>query len=617
VFSQSYFQSVSHTKLIDYILNQEKIKNKIQNKEQDKKRVLEIIEEMRTEVSISGLNTIRIFLDKTLMKLYSGINFDVPKDMDLPDLVKKNNVIFVLNHQSHADYLVFNYIFFVKYGMGSLVAGGLNLNIFPIGTIFKKAGCFFIRRSFQHDILYKLTLEAYLGYLLSHFENPIEFFFEGGRSRTGRLLPPKFGLFQMLIDTHAQLLRKPSFENSNDNNNGPHNKPLLFVPVTIAHELIPEQKSLAQEVAGKKKKRENFFQLLKLYQFLSKNFGTVHLKMGSPIEAKFNPATDDIKQVTQNLAFECFRRIGQGMVVTPSSLISLILLDASTGGLSWEDISKQASSILNFCHQFEIPLAPSLENNNWEESLKKMIIQFIDNLWVREIHNSKLKQTFYVASTEHRVEIIYFKNMILHHFLVPFFMSSALSPILTGQIKNAHELKVYLFSRRKELKYEFYLPTMKEMFVLGFKIVNFSTGKKVESFEECFQLSFEQLTKLLKMVLPFGNAFRSIYEGYYIAALTLKNIKEQSFGRDEFQKYAKEIFDMELSHGRFIRSPESYSTSMMNSSLTYFHNQKLVSRIEGRFHVEDMNKVDVVFHHYAKTLTDLMTASLQNTFTLT
>ena len=120
------------------------------------------------------------------------------------ELMSKGSVVLVPNHQSHADYVEINYKFYKKYNRPLYVAGGDNLNIFPIGKIFRGGGCFFIRRSFQSDIIYKLTMEAYL-YALLKQKQPIEFFFEGGRTRSGKLRPPKFGLYSMLLEAHSHL----------------------------------------------------------------------------------------------------------------------------------------------------------------------------------------------------------------------------------------------------------------------------------------------------------------------------------------------------------------------------------------------------------------------------
>ena len=139
------------------------------------------------------IRTVEKTLDVTLLNLYEGINLEINPPYSYPDLIKENNVILVPNHQSHADYIALNYILFKEFKIVPFIAGGINLNIFPIGKLFRKCGCF-IRRTFHDDQLYKLTLEGYLYYLLQE-GIPIEFFFEGGRSRSGKLLLRVMGCF--------------------------------------------------------------------------------------------------------------------------------------------------------------------------------------------------------------------------------------------------------------------------------------------------------------------------------------------------------------------------------------------------------------------------------------
>ena len=147
-------------------------------------------------------------LNNTVDRMYEGINLTfAPEVENFKQVVDDNCVVLVPNHQSHADYIALNYAIIKTFGFPVYIAGGINLNIFPIGFLFRNSGCFFIRRSFNNDILYKLTLEAYLYYLLGEGK-PIEFFFEGGRSRSGKLLPPRYGLFTMLMTAHSYLPQK-------------------------------------------------------------------------------------------------------------------------------------------------------------------------------------------------------------------------------------------------------------------------------------------------------------------------------------------------------------------------------------------------------------------------
>ena len=254
----------------EIVLNYPKLKERIGDKEEEKEKALKNLKEMRAELSLPFLKTFEKFLDASLSQLYDGINFN-DNGHNIKELSKNNNVVLVPNHQSHADYVAINYVFFKKYQSPLFVAGGNNLNIFPIGPLFRRSGCFFIRRTFANDILYKITLEAYLHYMLLK-GNPIEFFFEGGRSRTGKLLPPRYGLYKMLIEAHAAIPKEKR-------------KPLQFIPVSIVHEYVPEQKSLARELDGGKKKKESAGQVLGLVKLLSYQFGNVHINLGKPVLA--------------------------------------------------------------------------------------------------------------------------------------------------------------------------------------------------------------------------------------------------------------------------------------------------------------------------------------------
>ena len=316
----------------EIVLSYPKLATRLKGKPEDREKALKNLKEIRAELSLPFLKTFEKFLDASLSQLYDGINFN-DNGHNLAELSQKNNLVLVPNHQSHADYVAINYVYFKKYHSPLFVAGGNNLNIFPIGPLFRRSGCFFIRRTFANDILYKITLESYLYYMLVK-GNPIEFFFEGGRSRTGKLLPPRYGLYQMLIEAHAAIPIEKR-------------RPLQFIPVSIVHEYVPEQKSLARELDGGKKVKESAGQIFGLVKLLSYQFGNVHINLGNPIFAPIAPNDPvELKIQTQKLAFECFLEVGKNMRVTPTSLLAIILLDEPTGALKWEEILTKARHIV-------------------------------------------------------------------------------------------------------------------------------------------------------------------------------------------------------------------------------------------------------------------------------
>lgn len=563
----------------EIVLSYPKLKTRLDARPADAEKALKNLKEIRAEFSENYIKPFEKFLDTTLGQLYDGINLN-NNGVDLEKLVNENCVVLVPNHQSHADYMAINYVVYKNYKFPLYVAGGKNLDIFPIGKLFRKSGCFFIRRSFQNDILYKLTLEAYLYYLLKE-QKPIEFFFEGGRSRTGRLLPPRYGLYQMLLEAHAILKEeRPDLD-------------LVFIPVSIVHEYVPEQKALAKELKGGKKEKESTGQLFGLVKLLSYQFGNVHINFGKPIKVKDN--TDDIKRKTQNLAFDCFREVGKNMSLTPTSLLAMVLLDEPTGALKWEDILNKARGILNYCAKFNVPFVKSLEEDKIEQSIGRALDILIGNKKVDVIGDGDKGHIFYSIKDECRIELLYFKNTILHHFLVPAFINAAWIHLFQGTVSEFSHLMKLFIDQREQLKHEFYLPTVKQMFYLALNVISDAVGRKITTLEECMDFSHKDLYNVLQNIGYFSRALNFITESYYTSALTLKKLDEiddNGFTMEIYLKKTYEIFEREKSLGRLIKYPESYSEPMMRSALKYFNQNHILELDSGKYRIIDLPKLE-------------------------
>ncbi len=577
----------------EIVLSYPKLSARIAGKPDDQDKALKNLKEIRAELSLPYLKTFEKFLDASLSQLYDGINFS-DNGHNLKELSKKNNIVLVPNHQSHADYVAINYVYFKKYRSPLFVAGGSNLNIFPIGPLFRRSGCFFIRRTFANDILYKLTLEAYLYYMLIK-GNPIEFFFEGGRSRTGKLLPPRFGLYQMLIEAHSAIPEESR-------------RPLQFIPVSIVHEYVPEQKSLARELDGGKKKKESAGQVFGLVRLLSYQFGNVHINIGNPIIAPPAPAEQsDLKIQTQKLAFECFVEVGRNMRVTPTSLLAMILLDEPTGALKWEEILNKAKHIVAYCEKFNVPITDSIKPENLEKSLERSIDILIGNKKVEIIGNNSSQHVFYTIKDDCRKEILYFKNTILHHFLIPWIVHMGWVNLFSGHITNVEDLKKFFINQRKQLTHEFYLPTVKEVMTKTMDIVSDAIGREVTTLEECVVLTHKELYLILAKVGLFSRACNYLLEAYYLCGLTLKDLStndyKEGFKMETFLKRYKEVFENEKKLRRIIKYAESYSVPLSKSSLQYFIHAKIVDSNQGFYAVSDNTKLAEVT---AKLEADLM-----------
>ena len=439
-------------------------------------------------------------------------------------------------------------------------------------------------------------MEAYLYYLLIK-GYPIEFFFEGGRSRTGKLLPPRFGLYQMLLEAHSHIPDGMRRE-------------LKFIPVSIAHEYLAEQKSMAGELKGKKKKKESSGQLIKLLGLVARQFGSVHLKFGRPVSSIGFNNSDELKRVTQDLAFQCFRVVGRNMVVTPTALISMILLDEPVGAVKFKDILSKARAVVSYCQQFDVPLSSTLEWDRIEETIRQGLKLLISNGQVERIGKKKQSHNFYSIKTDARGELLYYKNSILHHFLVPSIMNIACINIFNGTITNVEGMRTLLISQRNQLKYEFYLPLVKSMQQQALQIISICVGKSVKNIVEGMELSHRELYTLVSHISVFSHSCTYISAGYFLTAKSLKELAlehEQQFTLDQFKERCEELFHFELELGRVIQYPESFSPPVVKSSLSYFENMGLIKRELNTFRVIKPERLDEVVKKYERQLTEQLT----------
>lgn len=578
----------------DTILKYPKLVERLKAKPEEAQKLKKLFKEIHGEFSPTVVKSATKVLDATFMRLYDGINLEIPPQMDFHSLQKKYHIVLVPNHQSHADYVALTYCIFKNFEIPLRVAAGINLNVFPLGQFFGKGGAFFIRRSFTSDHLYKLVFEAYVFYLLET-NQVVEFFFEGGRTRTGKLLKPKYGLFQMLLEAHSQIH---------------DSKPLLFIPVSLAHEHIPEEGAHARELGGAKKEPEKATQLFKLFKLFNKRLGTIHIHFGEGIVV--DKIEGDLKEATQSLAFSCFKAVGRGMPITPSSLLALILLDEPSGALTWRQIEDRAIDVIDYCQALKIPMTPSLCPKVYRDSLRSALDMFIGNKKIEVLKREKLNQVFYVIKAERRVEVLYHKNMILHHFLVPGIINSAWFNVFNGSIKDGMQLTRFLMTKRKELKYEFYLPSVKEMIADALEVISYALGRPIVSIEECMRLSSQDLYLIATKVRRFSTALSYLYEAYYISSLAVKYLSQENFTQERFIQVAKELFSLELEHGRVVKYPESFAVPIIKDTLVYHQSQKILVRNDDRtFKVDDQTKLDEAIEKFIRDLNDQVAINLK------
>jgi len=221
--------------------------------------------EIASDYSHSVVRSLSFILTPVWNRIYRGI---LVHHLDhLRTIAPGHEIIYVPCHRSHMDYLLMSYLLYTKGIVPPHIAAGINLNIPVIGPILRRGGAFFMRRSFRGNALYSAVFTEYVAQLIASGYS-IEYFIDGGRSRTGRLLQPKGGMIAMTL---RAFLRKPS-------------RPVLFQPVYLGYEKLMEGRSYLDELSGNAKRKESIWQVLTgIPKVLRQNYGQVVVNFGEPI----------------------------------------------------------------------------------------------------------------------------------------------------------------------------------------------------------------------------------------------------------------------------------------------------------------------------------------------
>ncbi|WP_201587624.1 glycerol-3-phosphate 1-O-acyltransferase PlsB [Psychrobacter jeotgali] len=357
------------------------------------------------------------FLTWLWTQLYDGV--EVHHFERVRALAADHEIIYVPCHRSHVDYLLLSYVIYKRGLSIPYVAAGDNLDVPILGPLLRGAVAFYIRRSFRGNALYTAVLREYMHTLITR-NTPIEYFIEGGRSRSGRLLPPKMGMLAMTA--HSQLRHT--------------NKPVVFIPTYIGYERIMEGGTYVGELKGKPKESESIIGLLKVGRKIERIFGTVHLSFGTPLHfndfmQKFDvpadslpanrtdtPLSDNASAMVDNLGVKIMQHINKAAVVNPVSLLSLVLLSAPKAALDEEICREQIALYQNIARQL-----PYSDDTVVTDMSPQQIIDYGIKLKLIERIPHILGDIIQVAGKQAAL-LSYFRNNILHVFILLSFLAA-------------------------------------------------------------------------------------------------------------------------------------------------------------------------------------------------
>jgi glycerol-3-phosphate O-acyltransferase len=272
-------------------------------------------------------------LHAVFARMYEGIDADEAGLERVRAAARRAPVVFVPSHRSHVDYLVLSYVLHDHGLFPPHIAAGANLDFFPVGTFFRWGGGFFVRRT-TTDRLYAAVFREYVRRLLRSGHS-IEFFIEGGRSRTGKVLEPKLGLLSILVEA-VQEGDVPT---------------LQIVPVAIGYERVLEEASYAAELAGAAKRQEDLGAMLRATRVLASHHGRLDVQFDEPfdlrelLESRAAEGSTGARAPLMSVARRIVWGIGRVTAVTPTGLVATALLATGKREIERAELIASAASL--------------------------------------------------------------------------------------------------------------------------------------------------------------------------------------------------------------------------------------------------------------------------------
>src|SRR3954469_5319416 len=310
------------------------------SRESVEKEARKDLREIAARYNPLAVDLLKRFLNFVFHRIYDGVDVDEDGMKRLVEASHKGPLILCPCHKSHIDYMILSMIV-DDYGLQPPhVAAGDNLNFWPVGRLLRAGGAYFIRRSFRGDRIYAATMGAYVKRLLQDGFTQ-EFFIEGGRSRTGKLLPPKFGMLTLEVDAWLTGVKSDAY----------------FAPISLSYEKIVEERAYQRELLGGEKQKENAKALLGATSILRSRYGRITIRVDEPIsvaqlfrERGVDPKActpEEKKKIVQQLGLRIAAGITAAAPLAPIGLASAVLLSHDRRALPESELLDRA----DFIHQ--------------------------------------------------------------------------------------------------------------------------------------------------------------------------------------------------------------------------------------------------------------------------
>jgi glycerol-3-phosphate O-acyltransferase len=561
-------------------------------------RALSMLRELEAAPDMGAVTAIKPAFQTAMARMYSAMEIDEEGLSRVRTAMKEGTIVLLPSHKSHLDYMVLTHLFLTHHLQLPLIAAGDNLNFFPLGALFRRAGAFFIRRSFGSDRLYGAVVDAYVRRLIKDGWT-LEFFMEGGRSRTGKLLSPKVGLLSLVVDAALGVER-----------------PVYFVPISIGYERVVEEKSFVEELTGGEKKKEDVRGLVASLNAMAQRYGKLNVQFGelltlSSIYREIEPsgtlasdgklAPAKRRAVVTRLAYRAMNEINRVTAVTPGAVVATALLTHGKRGLAHPDLEQSCVRIAAILRGFGARFSPSLAHPDSPAGIRIDAIREACDLFIRagnvEIRaavgaqpqggSAKMRagpDAIYVVPDDARLSLDISKNIVVHFFLSRATVATALlappgapaeTEPLRERVRALSRLFKYEFQFRADAPFEqIFDETMSAMIAAG-ELVRRGDRIDVAPGDDA-----------RANVVLYADVVRNFIEGYRIAARGLSLLLKGPLASKDLMKRTLAVGDRMFLSGDVERR-EAVSRTLFENAHGAFVDQGYLTRDEGKLRLAD------------------------------
>ncbi len=571
----------SRREFIDLVLQDETFQLFLREKaSRERKPVPVLVREARRyleEIAADYSETFVSLWDKLLTwlwkNIYDGVILDRKGLARVREISRQMPLVVVPCHRSHIDYLLLSYVFYKQNIQLPFVAAGINLSFWPVGYIFRKSGAFFIRRSFKGLDFYAEVFSRYVKTMLQE-RMPIEFFIEGGRSRTGKMVMPKYGLLSMVLKAWHE----------------GHMTNLGIIPVYIGYDRVIEEKSYVKELEGAAKDGEKATDVIRSRKVVKKRYGHVYVNIGEPIllndymrqqAVAYDALDEEARQAFyRKISYEIALAINQVSVITPNALAAAAFLVHDRTGIRRDRWRATVDSLRQYLAYRQAPFSTSFDRG--ENAIEDAVDIFVRDQLITvddAIHDPAGRETIYSLQGEKRLHIDYYKNMIIHYFLPMSFISLSILAVKEESVSRTILADDYAFLKmlfRHEFIFDDDVADDDEIAdALAYLIKHGFIDEEVGGEAPSWRI----WAKGKEVLKAFAGLMQSYLESYWLVTRSTSLIEAQ--GREE-KDWLREIrrLGLRFYHDGEIRRRESLSQQSFQGAIRFLTEMGLLSLSE-------------------------------------